>query len=92
MGGAARTIRARNFAYHGSAARGTRPAALGLAKVLFLGASQISLAGAAPLKGWLHGGREDLPEDPSDPSLWIYLTVATILVLAGGAFAGLTIA
>lgn len=32
------------------------------------------------------------PEDPASPSLWIYLTTALLLVLLGGAFAGLTIA
>ncbi|KAF2638723.1 DUF21-domain-containing protein [Massarina eburnea CBS 473.64] len=35
---------------------------------------------------------EDLPKDPEDASLWIYLGVAIALVLAGGVFAGLTIA
>jgi len=85
------TTGARHSIYHGSAA-GTRPAALGLAKLLFLGASQISMAGAAPLKTWLYGDDEGLPDDPEDPSLWIYMTIAMVLVLAGGAFAGLTIA
>jgi hypothetical protein len=32
------------------------------------------------------------PKPPNDPSLWIYLGTAVFLVLAGGAFAGLTIA
>lgn len=35
---------------------------------------------------------EDLPKDPADASLWIYLSVAVALVLLGGVFAGLTIA
>lgn len=35
---------------------------------------------------------EDLPKDPGDASLWIYLSVAVALVLLGGVFAGLTIA
>ncbi|GAB7362491.1 hypothetical protein MBLNU230_g2812t1 [Neophaeotheca triangularis] len=35
---------------------------------------------------------EDLPKDPSDPDLYIYLGVAIALVLLGGVFAGLTIA
>lgn len=35
---------------------------------------------------------EDLPKDPKDASLWIYLSVAIALVLLGGIFAGLTIA
>jgi metal transporter CNNM len=35
---------------------------------------------------------EDLPKDSSDPQLWLFLGVAVALVLAGGVFAGLTIA
>lgn len=37
-------------------------------------------------------GDEDLPKSPKDASLWLYLGVAIALVLAGGVFAGLTIA
>lgn len=32
---------------------------------------------------------ENLPKDPADASLWIYLGTAALLVLGGGAFAGL---
>jgi len=69
-----------------------RPVVLGLAKAVFLGLGP--LVQAAPL----HASRlvftqdEDLPKDPKDASLWIYLAVATFLVLLGGVFAGLTIA
>ncbi|KFX87654.1 hypothetical protein V495_03151 [Pseudogymnoascus sp. VKM F-4514 (FW-929)] len=84
------TIRPHNTRYN-VAAGGTRPAVVGLAKVLFLAASQLSLAGAAPLTSWIKG-HEDLPKSPDDPDLWLYLTVAMILVVSGGAFAGLTIA
>ena len=35
---------------------------------------------------------EDLPKSPDDASLWLYLSIAIALVLAGGVFAGLTIA
>ncbi|PSN75653.1 DUF21-domain-containing protein [Corynespora cassiicola Philippines] len=35
---------------------------------------------------------DDLPKDPDDASLWVYLGTAIALVLLGGAFAGLTIA
>lgn len=84
-------IRAPNSRYN-ALPGGTRPAVLGLAKVLFLGASQVSLAGAAPLNSWLHGGDEDLPRDPESGDFWLYMTVAMVLVLSGGAFAGLTIA
>jgi metal transporter CNNM len=33
-----------------------------------------------------------LPKSPHNPDLWIYLGIAIALVLAGGVFAGLTIA
>ncbi|KAI9672951.1 MAG: hypothetical protein M1817_003115 [Caeruleum heppii] len=35
---------------------------------------------------------EEGGKPPADPSLWIYLSIAVVLVLLGGAFAGLTIA
>jgi metal transporter CNNM len=72
----------------------TRPAILGLAKLLFLGLCQVSYVSAAPLTEYLGIARkeEELPKDEKDPSLWLYLGVAAILVLLGGAFAGLTIA
>ena len=50
---------------------------------------------AIPLfhKGTIHTLEdEDLPKSPDDASLWLYLSVAIALVLAGGVFAGLTIA
>lgn len=78
---------------HGSIG-GTRSPAAGLVKLFLLAASQISIAAGAPVGNWLmgHGGGEDLPKSPDDPSLWIYLTIAMVLVISGGAFAGLTIA
>lgn len=50
---------------------------------------------AIPLfhKGAIHSlVEEDIPKSPEDASLWLYLGVAIALVLAGGVFAGLTIA
>ena len=35
---------------------------------------------------------DDSPKSPDNPSLWVYLGTAVFLVIAGGAFAGLTIA
>jgi metal transporter CNNM len=35
---------------------------------------------------------DDLPKSAQDASLWLYLGIAVALVLAGGVFAGLTIA
>jgi metal transporter CNNM len=72
-----------------------RPAILGLAKVLFLGLYQVSLAKAAPLSKFitlLNAGGGHGPKTPAEPSLWIYLSIALVLVLLGGVMAGLTIA
>ncbi|TVY47034.1 Protein MAM3 [Lachnellula occidentalis] len=72
----------------------SRPAILGLGKLLFLGLSQVSYVSAAPVTQFLGitKEKEDLPRDAEDPSLWLYFGVAAVLVLLGGAFAGLTIA
>jgi metal transporter CNNM len=53
--------------------------------------SQISHVAASPLRKYLEKVKEDAQE-AQDPSLWLYLLTAAILVLLGGAFAGLTIA
>jgi metal transporter CNNM len=51
------------------------------------------LAKALPLGGLVHAlADEELPKSPEDASLWVYLGIAVALVLAGGVFAGLTIA
>lgn len=76
--------------YNGYAA--SRPAVMGLAKVLVLALGQLSFASAAPLKQFFGIAEEDLTKEPEDASLWLYLTIAVVLVLLGGAFAGLTIA
>ncbi|CAG8956501.1 hypothetical protein HYFRA_00003888 [Hymenoscyphus fraxineus] len=70
----------------------SRPAILGLAKVLFMGLCQLSYVAAAPVKDMFGLAKEELPKDPEDASLWLYLGIAAVLVLLGGAFAGLTIA
>ena len=66
-----------------------RPTVLLLAKTLF-----VPLASAAPLSLWQRNVNtfEDTPIPPDDPNLWVYLGIAVVLVLLGGAFAGLTIA
>ncbi|RDW85482.1 CBS-domain-containing protein [Coleophoma crateriformis] len=70
-----------------------RPAVLGLAKVAFLGLCQLSYVSAAPVKTFLGIAKDkDAPADVDDPSLWLNLGIAAVLVLLGGAFAGLTIA
>ncbi|TDZ59772.1 Protein MAM3 [Colletotrichum trifolii] len=63
-----------------------RTAALGLAKALTLGVSSVA---AAPLQTRNHPDRE--PEVEGD-DIWILYIASLVLVLAGGAFAGLTIA
>lgn len=70
-----------------------RPAILGLAKVLLIAVAQLPIITAAPTPffGVLSKPDEDV-KPPNDPELWLYLAVAAALVLAGGAFAGLTIA
>ncbi|KAI9650837.1 cell agglutination protein Mam3 [Ciborinia camelliae] len=71
----------------------TRPAILGFAKILFLSICQITSVSAAPIATFLGiASEEDAPKDADDASLWLYLSVAAVLVLLGGAFAGLTIA
>ncbi|RAL67142.1 hypothetical protein DID88_007920 [Monilinia fructigena] len=71
----------------------TRPAILGFAKILFLSICQITSVSAAPITTFLGIAREeDAPKDVDDASLWLYLSVAAVLFLLGGAFAGLTIA
>lgn len=76
---------------HGSSSLGAynavRTTALGLAKVMSLG---ISAASAAPLAALEHKDNDD-PDGEGTP-MWILLVASMILVLLGGAFAGLTIA
>lgn len=72
----------------------SRPATLGIAKLLFLLLAQLpALTAASPiaLSGIL-ARQADEGKDPEDPELWLYLGISIILVLSGGAFAGLTIA
>lgn len=72
----------------------SRPATLGIAKLLFLVLAQIpALTVAAPTAFYgVLAKHSDEGKDPEDPELWLYLGISIILVLSGGAFAGLTIA
>ncbi|KAI0998033.1 hypothetical protein K3495_g10157 [Podosphaera aphanis] len=63
----------------------------GLSKAFVIGFPQVSHAVAIPLTQYLGLTEEPLLEEERF-SLWLYLSVAAILVLLGGAFAGLTIA
>ena len=70
-----------------------RPAVLSLAKGLFLALGQLPLIRAAPFHASaLLFAKEEGGKDAEDLNLWLYLGVAALLVLLGGAFAGLTIA
>ena len=71
-----------------------RPAILGLAKVLLLAIAQLPFVRAAPFhaSASLFASQKDKGKPPENPDLWLYIGVAAILVLLGGAFAGLTIA
>ncbi|MCJ1444496.1 MAG: hypothetical protein MMC23_004998 [Stictis urceolatum] len=66
---------------------------LSLVRLWFLAilSNPVIQAKAAPLLPRFSIAEEE-GTDPDDPKLWIYLAVAGVLVLAGGAFAGLTIA
>ena len=68
-----------------------RPAVRGISKLLLLGLTHISHVAAAPLIEHLSQAKHDAPVE-EEASLWLYLTIAAVLVLLGGAFAGLTIA
>lgn len=67
---------------------------LGLSKVIALTLGQLPMIQAAPFHAstLLFSNEKETTKEAGDPSLWIYLTVAAVLVLLGGAFAGLTIA
>jgi metal transporter CNNM len=71
-----------------------RPLILGLSRLLFVALAQTPLAHAAPLflTSLAYAQEEPEGKDAEDPSLWLYLGIAALLVLLGGAFAGLTIA
>ena len=70
------------------------PAVLGLIKVFVLLVAHLPAVLSAPFfsTNGIHIREEDKPKSASDATLWISLGFAAILVLLGGAFAGLTIA
>ena len=71
-----------------------RPLVMGISKLIAFTLGQSALVQAAPFHAstLLFSTEKDNPKDAQDPSLWLYLTTAAVLVLLGGAFAGLTIA
>jgi metal transporter CNNM len=66
----------------------TRSAVLGISRAAFLG---LQWASAAPMAATQHGGAGEEPE-AEGPGLVMLYILSMVLVLAGGAFAGLTIA
>ncbi|KAF2760436.1 DUF21-domain-containing protein [Pseudovirgaria hyperparasitica] len=71
----------------------TRVVVLGLGKILFLLLGSLPFLHAAPLHTSSVSILDEVePKEPDDPSLWVYLSTAIVLVLLGGVFAGLTIA
>lgn len=71
-----------------------RYSALSITKLVVLGVANVPLLRAAPtyLSPYNKKTAEEQPLTPQNPALWIYLSVAVVFVLLGGAFAGLTIA
>lgn len=63
-----------------------------LVRILILAFAQASHALAIPVTQYLGLEVEDATGSEDKSNLWLYLIIAAILVLLGGAFAGLTIA
>lgn len=70
-----------------------RYSALSITKLVILGVANLPLLSAAPtyLSPYIKT-TEKQASAAQGPALWVYLSVAVVLVLLGGAFAGLTIA
>ena len=77
----------RSIPKHSNGLLAVRPIAVGLARVLTM---TLSMAYAAPLHPLGHSGGDE-PEAEGG-SLWVLYVASLVLVLSGGAFAGLTIA
>lgn len=73
---------------HHNALSTVRPAFLGLAKVVSIGISAVT---AAPT-GYRASDLHDEEPEADGAALWVLFTISMVLVLLGGAFAGLTIA
>lgn len=65
------------------------------ARLLLVGLVHAAVVCSAPITNSFRTFESDVsdePKSPEDAALWLYLGIALILVLLGGAFAGLTIA
>ena len=67
----------------------SRSAVLGISRAAFLG---LRWASAAPMAAMQHGGGGGEEPEAEGPGLVMLYILSIVLVLAGGAFAGLTIA
>jgi metal transporter CNNM len=65
---------------------------LGLVRIFALLFAHLPIVNAAPSVALPIYTSAESPPAPTEPGLWLYLSVAAALVLSGGAFAGLTIA
>lgn len=65
---------------------------IGLLKIVLFVFVQASHALVIPLTQYFGLENDDVPAAEKELSIWLYLAIAAVLVLAGGAFAGLTIA
>lgn len=79
---------ARRVSHQSNGFSSVRSVAVGFARVLSM---TLSTAYAAPLGIQGHGGGGEEPE-ADGASLWVLYVASLVLVLSGGAFAGLTIA
>ena len=69
-----------------------RPIVLGLVRIFILAAAHLPLISAAPVRLRISDDADLQDEPVTGATLWLYLLIAGVLVLCGGAFAGLTIA
>lgn len=65
---------------------------ISLIQLLLAGTCHVARIIAMPIAGTTIMKEKNGSRSPDDPELWIFLVTAVLLVLIGGAFAGLTIA
>jgi metal transporter CNNM len=81
----------RSRASNGSSLPALRLAFIGLCHAFAPMVAALPMPFVGPISA-LREADEDLPKGADDPQLWLFLGIAVALVLAGGVFAGLTIA
>jgi metal transporter CNNM len=83
---------ARSRAGNGSSLQTARLVCMGLFHAFAPIVTALPLPFGGMAEAFKKDADEDLPKSPDNPQLWLYLGIAIALVLAGGVFAGLTIA